>query len=794
MPALMPSANPGRFGAWSGGPLTGTVTTPPPSANPAQPPSATAGGYLPQPSAGLPAGGDGGGSADGGQLEPNPGMNPEWGAGASDTSSDGSYGQAIPDKAISTPQGWGGGPGTGGNGAGAGLDGGGGSGPGAGGVMAMDDGGEVPGAPDADGDGDGDMAPTGDQQSQQSVDPMQMIQSALAFGRQQMGMPSSFTQGMQPSDNIEDRRNPLQDANGNPVPGGGAPTPKSGGTAFGGAMRQIRGFADGGEVPMPSGGDDQDQGTGASLPDPRKTMAYLAGAGGVQPDIADALERHVDPQGQMDPAERMLKAVSTAPTPESQFGLLQHYRTRANAYTGAALASMDQGNMVQAAQHMNAVFANTPTGYKVKFAPAHGGLAVQTSKIGSGQQPQQQQGFADGGAVDTDNPAVMMKSYDDGGEVTDDDTDDQGVLPTGGADDSDTPDPGTEPVEQQAAGPPSPGAQDQPTAPVLLPHATVKDLLKSGWDSIVERAGNHNGENGYGLPGLFQQLIGAGARGVVGDVNQIKNGVSNGVGGAVNWLTGNGPDSAPDVGAAVQADQPTPPAPQAGQQGPQQPAPQPRGVQPGDKFANDTRQGRQPASDQQPAGDPQDQTLARLKKQAEAIYGNVINPQVIAQKQAYIQKGMEAAQGNAAKLEQTNAMWNNKTAIANNVEGGKNSRAAQSVSARLNGQTLQALSRTLGTQQTGLDSIAKTLLGDPNFDISSTAGQQKLKTAAAQLGLNPQALMTGLQDAMQGGGQQQQGQGGQQPQGGNAEPMKQYNGKWYTKSQYEQMRAAGVEK
>ena len=942
MPALAPSANPGRFGAWSGGPLTGTVTTPPPSAGPASPPSATAGGYLPQADEALPTGG-GGGGFDGGDLG-NSGPNPEWGKPSTPTGG-APYGTALPDKAIPMPAG--GGPGTGGNGSnygmgggGAGLDGGGGSGPLTGGVMALDDGGEVPGEPEDDGDADDQQAqntaaPTGDvnqamgepggQQAQQAVDPMSIIQGALAFGRQSMGMPKSFTDGMPMSNNIEDRRTTLND---DPSQPGRSVSSRVGKTTPSGwdTLNNMTSFDDGGEVPMPGAGGEQQPQQGGGLPDPRKTMAYLAGAGGVQPEIADALEQHIDPQGQMDPAERMLKAVAAAPTPESQFGLLQHYRTRANAYTGAARAALDKGNLAQAAQHATSAFDNIPTGYKVQFAPARGGLAVMAKKIGGqpqqqqgflaggpvggggggdsaplqmpfdpeveqnlgtwglkndqaarkdaykkhtpsyddggavpeiwsgktipkmkkiGGQPQQQQGFSEGGSVDTDNPAVMMKAYDDGGEVTEDDGDEDdqtgsfgGVVPLPGTPSFNTGD--DTPAPEPAAQPQATGTQpvselgepmEQPAQPTIVQPSKLHDLLKSGWDSLVEKAMAPvpQGQSG-GLPGFLSQLAQAGGQAANMAAGALNKGVDAVTGAAttgLNWLTG-APNSDPAVDAAIKAGEaggvgegaqpkpadgtppaggpqpaaPTPPQPQAPAQ-----RQQPRGAAPGDKFVNDSRPGRQPSVDAtgQPT-DPEDRAMARLQKQANAIFGNVINPQVIAQKQQYIAKGMEAFQASNAKMDQTNAMWGNRSNIAAQTEAGRNTRATnseagkdtrsmRSLAERLAATQLTVNGRAANQAQTNfVRMIGQQLGANPTLAANPDAVLKAIAPYAPQmkqLGMTPRDVMQNIQQAQQAPEPEQQG-GQQQPGGQQAEPMKQYNGQWYTKAQYEAMRAAKV--
>lgn len=238
---------------------------------------------------------------------------------------------------------------------GAGVDGGGSSysGP------AFADGGEV-----EDDGGDYSDGTPGQGAGASTIDPMSLIKQAAAFGRKKFGLPSNFTTGQ-----------------------------SDGGD-------QTMGFDDGGVIP-----DDTQQGgdqvtAGGNMPDPRQALKYLTGDGAVSPEIANALERHIDPQGQMDPAERTMKAISGAPSPEAQFGMMQHYRTQFNGFSAGARAAIDKGQLGQAAQHATQAFDNVPTGHKVQFAPAgNGGIAVMARKIGGA--PAQAKGFDDGGSVGT---------------------------------------------------------------------------------------------------------------------------------------------------------------------------------------------------------------------------------------------------------------------------------------------------------------------------------------------------------------------------------------------------------
>lgn len=176
-------------------------------------------------------------------------------------------------------------------------------------------------------------------EEQQAADPISVIKQALNFGRKKMGLPTNFTDGTSEQDE-----------------------------------GQVMGFEDGGVIPeqgQPDEGAPSEGGSG--LADPRKTIAYLAGDGAVSPEIAQALEQHVDPDGSMDPSERTMATLNAAPDDESKFGMLQHYRTKYNGYSAGARAAMDQGNLGLAAKHATDAFDAVPTGQKISFAPAGGG-------------------------------------------------------------------------------------------------------------------------------------------------------------------------------------------------------------------------------------------------------------------------------------------------------------------------------------------------------------------------------------------------------------------------------------
>lgn len=339
----------------------------------------------------------------------------------------------------------------------------------------MDDGGPDQGADDA------------------TLDPMSFVKAALAHGRKKMGQPATFY----PSTDNE--------SNG-----------------------PIGSFDDGGEV-----GDDQsgqgvipqpgNQAVGGEQPvDPRSTMAYLAGAGAVPPEMAAALEQQADPQGTMDPSERKLRAIQMAGDPDKAFGLMQRYRSQSNAHMGAARAALDKGNLAQAAHSATQAFANIPTGHSVQFAPAGRGMAVHARPVGQRQTP----GFDMGGDV---AGLLMQQGFDDGGEV--DDQPEQGAIdrldvepsqniedrrgepPKVGADGKLLPSEtwtdtgrrlankwvdltyGQSPRAQGVldTGEPDEGGGADTGAvsqPVVTPVQAFKQLLGAGYDKIIEQGGN----------------------------------------------------------------------------------------------------------------------------------------------------------------------------------------------------------------------------------------------------------------------------------------------------------------
>jgi hypothetical protein len=757
-----------------------------------------------------------------------------------------------------------------------------------GGTMYFDDGGVVPDGDGDDSDGgsdgdqdDGSVNPTGDAGSMPSVDPMSVIQQALQYGRQSMGLPPNLTQGpQQMAANMPTKPGTQSDSGVVPTP----PTPGALG------QQQTASFDDGGVVPDPSQQNQTPttQGTGASLPDPRKTMQYLTGGGGVQPEIADAMEKLVDPQGQMDPSERTLATIMASPSPNAQFGLMQHYRSRANAYSGAARAALDQGNMAQAAAHATSMFANTPTGMKVKFAPAHGGIAMSAQKANVQQGAQQgQQSFDAGGDVDMDNPSVIqgqggkegglgmamadggevpeyegaddnsgpspeasflgasspmstniedrrstlnddpsqpgravgskspdsdlqkaprpwipgVKSYAAGGAVPDDtgadpgdETPDtsEGIIPTTDA-------PGGEQQPEQVA-----DASDQATgAPVILTPqqftaAVSPDTVDkvndhpsgfAGWvNDLLNKVGAAAAPGKPAAPGTPSTAGGQALQASGGLGGLLRSGVKA-AGSAIGSMMTSG-STPPDQQAATDAQQPptapaTPGAPQAfpvqrtAQQAPQPPQGAP---------------GAQPTRLQQTGGEDENAAVQRLQQQALKIFPEyqqgagteTMGPHhdaLVAQRNAYVEKGLENLRANQNKIDVAQNAFGGKLSLQQDKDVNANARNAAANATRSSNTAMQVNGRAMNAQQANALRMLSVAASNPSADLNALAKQYA--PLAAQLGLRPQDLLRQAQQQSQGGGAQ-----GQQP-AQMQEPKRFYNGKFYTKDEYNSMMQSG---
>jgi hypothetical protein len=143
-------------------------------------------------------------------------------------------------------------------------------------------------------------------------------------------------------------------------------------------------------------------------------QGYVQGAGAVQPEVAMAMEQQTDPQGQMDPAARKLLTIAKAGDPQTQMGLLQHYKQRfqaLNTFARVAAQGSQQrpADLAASTQAATRAYHNVPTGKSLSFQPGQNGVTVKVNDLAGagGSAPQQSQNsFAAGGAVpdDTDAP------------------------------------------------------------------------------------------------------------------------------------------------------------------------------------------------------------------------------------------------------------------------------------------------------------------------------------------------------------------------------------------------------
>lgn len=272
------------------------------------------------------------------------------------------------------------------------------------GSVYLAEGGEVPGDTGQD---SGDAAPA-------NTDPFSMITSALATGRKKFGLPSSFYGGGSDTGN-SDGPQPQNFAEGGEVQGDGDDDADD---QQGVLPTEDDQSQDQGQQPQQG----QQQGGGQSS---QSAMAYLKGAGAVPPEVANALERQVDPHGQMDPSLRKTLAVTQAGDPNKAFGLMQHYRQKFNALGAFAKAAlMGSGgrppNPHAAADALNKAYAHVPDGTALEFSPVQGGMQVAVRNVmpGKGQQPQQPQqqepepqSFADGGPVNNSGGSVDDEDF-----------------------------------------------------------------------------------------------------------------------------------------------------------------------------------------------------------------------------------------------------------------------------------------------------------------------------------------------------------------------------------------------
>jgi hypothetical protein len=302
------------------------------------------------------------------------------------------------------------------------------------------------------GDAEDDDQDSGNSQ-QSNTDPFSFIQSALQYGRQKMGLPSSFF---------------------------GSDTGNSSAPSFaeGGSVDADEGDdGDQGVIPEQQDQPDQSQGQGQGQTNPQAAMAYLKGAGAMDPSTAAALERNVDPRGQLDPSARKLAALKMAGSPDKAFGLMQHYRQKFNAYNSFAKAAATgvQGkpaDLRASAQAADQAYQHLPDGNAMRFMPVQGGMRVQVKPVG-GAKP---------------------KHFDEGGLVDDDTGPNDNELQQARADDREQPEQNAPIVPDRADQPSQDDGQqgDQSDGPVKqalggkAPHEALRDFVLSipqylGW-------------------------------------------------------------------------------------------------------------------------------------------------------------------------------------------------------------------------------------------------------------------------------------------------------------------------
>lgn len=183
-----------------------------------------------------------------------------------------------------------------------------------------------------------------------------------------------------------------------------------------------QGYDDGGDVDAPSSGGMPAQpqtnqptpqpGQVKAQQNPRSLVGYAMGSDAVTPDIAQAMEAKVDPQGQMDGTTRKMLAIASAPDQQTQWGMMQHYRQKFNAYSAFARAAAQgtpqkPADLGAATQAANAAFENVPDGTQTTFQPHQGGVVAHVKHLTGGKS---QQGFDDGGNVSADETGIP--SYD----------------------------------------------------------------------------------------------------------------------------------------------------------------------------------------------------------------------------------------------------------------------------------------------------------------------------------------------------------------------------------------------
>ena len=180
---------------------------------------------------------------------------------------------------------------------------------------------------------------------------------------------------------------------------------------------------------QPQGGAAQGQGNTAQG-GPPQLAGYVSGAGALPPEQAQALQQRVDPQEQMDPTERNIRAVAAAGDPPAQFGMIQHLRGKfeaAKAFAQAALTGGSGGKPadINASTHAaTQAYQNVPDGNSVTFTPHSKGVAVGVKQLASRGGKGGNKSFDDGGVVPQD--PLSAAGVDDSDSDTSDTSQDTG--------------------------------------------------------------------------------------------------------------------------------------------------------------------------------------------------------------------------------------------------------------------------------------------------------------------------------------------------------------------------------
>jgi len=272
--------------------------------------------------------------------------------------------------------------------------------------------------------------------------PLDMINQALQYGRQQAGLPAQFF-----TDTTASPENPINTPQARMLLGSGvmgsAPW-KAGRDAW----EKFHGpgpasLAAGGAVP-----DDSDQGV---IPDGSQSqggapqaMGYLMGKGAASPDQVAALEGQADPSGTMDPNERKVKALASLGSPEKMFPVLQHYRQKFNAYSAFARAAARgvQGkppDMQASAAAATKAYEHVPDGNSIHFQPVQNGMHVTVRPVVPRSSAGNTQKFEDGGPViPEDSEGDVTGTVTQANDQTDqtDQTDQSGDADTTGSTDN----------------------------------------------------------------------------------------------------------------------------------------------------------------------------------------------------------------------------------------------------------------------------------------------------------------------------------------------------------------------